>query len=141
MGILLAELFAFPYLPSSPVLPLGIQLWVVDVVIDVSRPEATGFQVVYFGGGYLLFSSTAAEVMKRRGHKFKTLLDISLYSIGAIMFCPTPTAHFPSAENDRALFGGFCACKLVICGLATRKTVANSYAVVNGNPATASAPF
>ncbi|KAK9772492.1 putative L-fucose:H+ symporter permease-like protein [Seiridium cardinale] len=51
-----------------------------------------------------------------------------------------PTAHFSNPENRRASFGGFCACTLVIaCGLATPETAANSYAVVIGNPATASA--
>ncbi|CAM6116509.1 unnamed protein product [Calypogeia fissa] len=39
-----------------------------------------------------------------------------------------------------ASFGGFCACTLVIaCGLATLETAANSYAVVIGDPASASA--
>lgn len=51
-----------------------------------------------------------------------------------------PTAHFTTFEHRLASFGGFCACTLVIaCGLATLETSANSYAVVIGDPATASA--
>jgi FHS family L-fucose permease-like MFS transporter len=109
-----------------------------QTVLGVSRLESTGLQVVYFGGGYLLFSPIAAEALKRRGYKFTILMGLCLYSIGAIMFWPT--AHFSTPENKRASFGGFCACTLVIaCGLATLETAANSYAVVIGNPATASA--
>jgi FHS family L-fucose permease-like MFS transporter len=107
-------------------------------MLDISRLESTGLQVVYFGGGYLLFSPLAAEVMKRKGYKITILMGLSLYSLGAIMFWPT--AHFTSESNKRASFGGFCACTLVIaCGLATLETAANSYAVVIGDPATASA--
>jgi FHS family L-fucose permease-like MFS transporter len=51
-----------------------------------------------------------------------------------------PTAHFTTLENAKASFGGFCACTLVVaCGLATLETAANSYAVVIGDPAYASA--
>lgn len=51
-----------------------------------------------------------------------------------------PTAHFSTYQNRIASFGGFCACTLVIaCGLATLETAANSYAVVIGDPASASA--
>ncbi|KAK6088420.1 major facilitator superfamily transporter [Seiridium cupressi] len=51
-----------------------------------------------------------------------------------------PTAHFSNPENKRASFGGFCACTLVLaCDLATLETAVNSYAVMIGNPATASA--
>ena len=93
---------------------------------------------MYFGGGYLLFSPVAAEVLKRRGYKLTILLGLSLYSLGAILFWPT--AHFSTPETRRASFGGFCACTFVIaCGLATLETSANSYAVVIGNPSTASA--
>ncbi|KAH9889731.1 L-fucose:H+ symporter permease-like protein [Xylariomycetidae sp. FL2044] len=109
-----------------------------QTVLDVSRLESTGLQVVYFGGGYLLFSPIAAEVLKKRGYKFTILMGLCLYSLGAIMFWPT--AHFTTPDNKGAAFGGFCACTLVIaCGLATLETSANSYAVVIGNPATASA--
>ncbi|KAI1340235.1 L-fucose:H+ symporter permease-like protein [Xylariaceae sp. FL0016] len=109
-----------------------------QTVLGVSKLESTGLQVVYFGGGYLLFSPIAAETLKRRGYKFTILMGLSLYSLGAIMFWPT--AHFTTASNKSASFGGFCACTLVIaCGLATLETAANSYAVVIGNPATASA--
>lgn len=93
---------------------------------------------MYFGGGYFLFSPIAAEVMKRFGYKKTILMGLSLYSIGAIMFWPT--AHFASPENHLPSFGGFLACTFVIaCGLATLEVSANSYAVVIGNPATASA--
>lgn len=109
-----------------------------QTVLGITRLESTGLQVVYFGGGYLVFSPIAAEVMKRKGYKFTILMGLCLYSLGAIMFWPT--AHFASAANHRASFGGFCACTLVIaCGLATLETSANSYAVVIGNPASASA--
>ena len=61
-----------------------------------------------------------------------------LLSVGAVMFWPT--AHFSTFQNRIASFGGFCACTLVIaCGLATLETAANSYAVVIGDPASASA--
>jgi MFS transporter, FHS family, L-fucose permease len=93
---------------------------------------------MYFGGGYLCFSPVAAEVMKRKGYKFTILMGLSLYSLGAIFFWPT--AHFSTVENQLASFGGFLACTLVIaCGLATLETAANSYAVVIGDPASASA--
>lgn len=93
---------------------------------------------MYFGGGYLLFSPIAAEVLKRRSYKFTIIMGLCLYSLGAIMFWPT--AHFTTPENKKAAFGGFLVCTMVIaCGLATLETSANSYAVVIGNPATASA--
>lgn len=38
-----------------------------QVVLDVTKLQSTGLQVVYFGGGYLCFSPVAAEVMKRKG--------------------------------------------------------------------------
>jgi FHS family L-fucose permease-like MFS transporter len=107
-------------------------------VLKVTKLQSTGLQVVYFGGGYLLFSPIAAEVMKRKGYKITILMGLSLYSLGAIMFWPT--AHFSTFQNRTASFGGFCACTLVIaCGLATLETAANSYAVVIGDPASASA--
>jgi FHS family L-fucose permease-like MFS transporter len=109
-----------------------------QTVLDITKLQSTGLQVVYFGGGYLLFSPVAAEVMKRRGYKITILMGLSLYSLGAIFFWPT--AHFSSYSHRLASFGGFCACTLVIaCGLATLETAANSYAVVIGDPASASA--
>ena len=64
-------------------------------------------------------------------------MGLSLYSLGAIFFWPV--AHFSSANNKLGSFGGFLVCTLVIaCGLATLETSANSYAVVIGDPATAS---
>lgn len=93
---------------------------------------------MYFGGGYLLFSPVAAEVLKRRGYKFTIIMGLCLYSLGAIAFWPA--AHFTDPDNKKAAFGGFLVCTLVIaCGLATLETSANSYAVVIGNPASASA--
>jgi FHS family L-fucose permease-like MFS transporter len=107
-------------------------------VLGITKLESTGLQVMYFGGGYLLFSPVAAEVMKRKGYKITILMGLAFYSIGAVMFWPT--AHFSSPERASASFGGFCACTLVIaCGLATLETAANSYATVIGSPATASA--
>ncbi|KAK4158938.1 putative mfs general substrate transporter protein [Cladorrhinum sp. PSN259] len=109
-----------------------------QTVLDITKLESTGLQVMYFGGGYLLFSPVAAEALKRRGYKFTILMGLCFYSLGAILFWPT--AHFTTYENRRAAFGGFCVCTLVIaCGLATLETAANSYAVVIGNPASASA--
>jgi len=109
-----------------------------QTVLDITKLQSTGLQVVYFGGGYLLFSPVAAEVMKRKGYKITILMGLSLYSLGAIFFWPT--AHFSSYSHRIASFGGFCACTLVIaCGLATLETAANSYAVVIGDPASASA--
>jgi FHS family L-fucose permease-like MFS transporter len=93
---------------------------------------------VYFGIGYLCFSPVAAEILKRKGYKVTVLVGLAFYSTGAILFWPT--AHFSSMANASASFGGFCACTAVIaCGLSTLETAANSYAVVIGNPATASA--
>ncbi|KAK2613192.1 hypothetical protein N8I77_000119 [Diaporthe amygdali] len=109
-----------------------------QTVLGVTRLESTGLQVMYFGGGYLLFSPIAAEVLKRRSYKFTIIMGLCLYSLGAIMFWPT--AHFTTPENKKAAFGGFLVCTMIIaCGLATLETSANSYAVVIGNPATASA--
>ncbi|TQN67202.1 Glucose/galactose transporter [Colletotrichum shisoi] len=110
-----------------------------QTVLGISKLESTGLQVMYFGGGYLLFSPVAAEVLKRRGYKFTILMGLGLYSLGAILFWPVAHASL-STDNKRAIFGGFCACTLVIaCGLATLETSANSYAVVIGKPETASA--
>jgi FHS family L-fucose permease-like MFS transporter len=76
--------------------------------------------------------------LKRKGYKITVLVGLAFYSTGAILFWPT--AHFSSKVNASASFGGFCACTAVIaCGLSTLETAANSYAVVIGNPATASA--
>ncbi|KAK4463932.1 major facilitator superfamily domain-containing protein [Cladorrhinum samala] len=109
-----------------------------QTVLGITKLESTGLQVMYFGGGYLLFSPIAAESLKRRGYKFTILMGLCLYSLGAISFWPT--AHFTTYEKRKAAFGGFCVCTLVIaCGLATLETAANSYAVVIGNPASASA--
>ncbi|KAG9751734.1 MFS general substrate transporter, partial [Aureobasidium melanogenum] len=106
-------------------------------VLGITKLESTGLQVMYFGGGYLLYSPVAAEVLKRFGYKTTILMGLSLYSLGAIAFWPT--AHFSSAKHASASFGGFCVCTLVIaCGLATLETAANSYAVVIGDPKTAS---
>nr|POE49114.1 glucose/galactose transporter [Quercus suber] len=105
--------------------------------LGISKLESTGLQVMYFGGGYLCFSPVAAEVLKRKGYKVAILMGLTFYSVGAVMFWPT--AHFSSIEHAKASFGGFLACTLVIaCGLATLETAANSYAVVIGDPATAS---
>ncbi|KAG5656837.1 hypothetical protein KAF25_010390 [Fusarium avenaceum] len=110
-----------------------------QTVLGITRLESTGLQVMYFGGGYLLFSPIAAEVLKRRGYKQTILMGLSLYSLGAILFWPVAHAA-DSNSNGRAVFGGFCACTLVIaCGLATLETAANSYAVVIGKPESASA--
>ncbi|KAM0546279.1 hypothetical protein ACHAPJ_010963 [Fusarium lateritium] len=110
-----------------------------QTVLGISRLESTGLQVMYFGGGYLLFSPVAAEVLKRRGYKQTILMGLSLYSLGAILFWPVAKSADNNA-NGRAVFGGFCACTLIIaCGLATLETSANSYAVVIGKPESASA--
>lgn len=107
-------------------------------MLDITKLESTGLQVMYFGGGYLCFSPVAAEVMKRKGYRFTILMGLTFYSLGAVFFWPT--AHFSTPTNQKAAFGGFLACTLVIaCGLATLETAANSYAVVIGHPATASA--
>lgn len=109
-----------------------------QTVLKITKLESTGLQVMYFGGGYLCFSPVAAEVLKRKGYKVTILMGLTLYSLGAVFFWPT--AHFSSPSNLKASFGGFLACTLVIaCGLATLETAANSYAVVIGHPATASA--
>tara|TARA_R110002003_G_scaffold1193_1_gene22730 strand:- start:1127 stop:1888 length:762 start_codon:yes stop_codon:yes gene_type:complete len=109
-----------------------------QTVLGVTRLESTGLQVMYFGGGYLCFSPIAAEVLKRKGYKVTILMGLTLYSLGAIFFWPV--AHFSTPQNEKAAFGGFLACTFVIaCGLATLETSANSYAVVIGHPATASA--
>lgn len=93
---------------------------------------------MYFGGGYFFFSPIAAEVLRRRGYKFTIVMGLAFYSTGAMFFWPT--AHFTSATHKLASYGGFLACTFVIaCGLATLETAANSYAVVIGDPATASA--
>ena len=108
-----------------------------QVVLGITRLESTGLQVMYFGGGYLCFSPIAAEVLKRKGYKTTILMGLSLYSLGAIFFWPV--AHFADPAKGTAAFGGFLVCTLVIaCGLATLETSANSYAVVIGDPATAS---
>ncbi|KAH0440871.1 major facilitator superfamily transporter [Colletotrichum camelliae] len=110
-----------------------------QTVLGISKLESTGLQVMYFGGGYLLFSPIAAECLKRRGYKQTILMGLGLYSLGAILFWPVAHAS-TQTTNTRAVFGGFCACTLVIaCGLATLETAANSYAVVIGKPESASA--
>lgn len=58
-------------------------------VLGITKLESTGLQVMYFGGGYLLYSPVAAEVLKRFGYKPTILMGLSLYSLGAIMFWPT----------------------------------------------------
>jgi len=107
-------------------------------VLGISKLQSTGLQVMYFGGGYFVYSPIAAEVLRRKGYKITILMGLALYSVGAVAFWPT--AHFSSVEHANASFGGFCVCTLVIaCGLATLETAANSYAVVIGDPASASA--
>lgn len=109
-----------------------------QTVLGVTRLESTGLQVMYFGGGYLIFSPIAAEVLKRKSYKFTIIMGLCLYSLGAIMFWPT--AHFADPNNNTAAFGGFLVCTMVIAwGLATLETSANSYASIIGDPATASA--
>jgi FHS family L-fucose permease-like MFS transporter len=64
-------------------------------------------------------------------------MGLTLYSLGAIFFWPT--AHFTNPGNRLAAYGGFLACTFVIaCGLSTLETSANSYAVIIGDPASAS---
>jgi len=109
-----------------------------QVVLGITKLESTGLQVMYFGGGYLCFSPVAAEVLKRKGYRITIMMGLGFYSLGAVFFWPT--AHFSSPDNAKASFGGFLACTLVIaCGLSTLETAANSYAVVIGDPALASA--
>jgi FHS family L-fucose permease-like MFS transporter len=96
-----------------------------QTVLDITKLQSTGLQVMYFGGGYFFFSPVAAEVLKRMGYKITILMGLSFYSVGAIMFWPT--AHFSTYDNRLAAFGGFLVCTLVIaCGLATLETAANS---------------
>lgn len=110
-----------------------------QTVLGISKLESTGLQVMYFGGGYLIFSPIAAECLSRRGYKQTILMGLGLYSLGAILFWPVAHAS-TTTSNTRAIFGGFCVCTLVIaCGLATLETAANSYAVVIGKPESASA--
>jgi FHS family L-fucose permease-like MFS transporter len=64
-------------------------------------------------------------------------MGLTLYSLGAIFFWPT--AHFATPDNRLASYGGFLVCTFVIaCGLSTLETSANSYAVIIGDPASAS---
>jgi FHS family L-fucose permease-like MFS transporter len=64
-------------------------------------------------------------------------MGLTLYSLGAVFFWPV--AHFTTANNKLASYGGFLVCTLVIaCGLSTLETSANSYAVIIGDPASAS---
>jgi MFS transporter, FHS family, L-fucose permease len=64
-------------------------------------------------------------------------MGLTLYSLGAVFFWPT--AHFTTPDNRLAAYGGFLVCTLVIaCGLSTLETSANSYAVIIGDPASAS---
>lgn len=109
-----------------------------QTVLDITKLESTGLQVMYFGGGYFFFSPIAAEVLRRKGYKFTIIMGLTFYSTGAIFFWPT--AHFTSDTHKIASYGGFLACTFIIaCGLATLETSANSYAVVIGDPASASA--
>jgi len=144
-GFLTGKRLIFPLsLVTSLFFLWGFSYGLLDVlnkhfqnVLGITRLESTGLQVMYFGGGYLLFSPIAAEVLKRKGYKFTIVMGLALYSLGAVFFWPV--AHFSSPENSTASFGGFLACTLVIaCGLATLETSANSYAVVIGDPAWAS---
>jgi len=144
-GFLTGKRLIFPLsLVTSLFFLWGFSYGLLDVlnkhfqnVLGITRLESTGLQVMYFGGGFLLFSPIAAEVLKRKGYKFTIVMGLCLYSLGAVFFWPV--AHFSSPENSTASFGGFLACTLVIaCGLATLETSANSYAVVIGDPAWAS---
>ena len=144
-GFLTGKRLIFPLaLVTSLFFLWGFSYGLLDVlnkhfqnVLGITKLESTGLQVMYFGGGYLLFSPIAAEVLKRKGYKFTIVMGLSLYSLGAIFFWPA--AHFSSRENAVASFGGFLACTLVIaCGLATLETSANSYTVVIGDPSWAS---
>ncbi|OBT53385.1 hypothetical protein VE04_06772, partial [Pseudogymnoascus sp. 24MN13] len=88
-----------------------------QTVLDITKLQSTGLQ--------------------RKGYKITILMGLAFYSVGAVMFWPT--AHFSTLNNRLAAFGGFLVCTLVIaCGLATLETAANSYAVVIGDPASAS---
>jgi MFS transporter, FHS family, L-fucose permease len=51
-------------------------------VLVLNQLQTSGLQVVYFGGGYLLFSPVAAEVMRSRGYKTTILMGLGLYSLG-----------------------------------------------------------
>jgi len=107
-----------------------------QVVLDITKLESTGLQVMYFGGGYVFFSPIAAEVLKRYGYKKTIHMGLTFYSLGAVFFWPV--AHYTTENNKKAAFGGFLVCTFVIaCGLATLETAANSYATIIGNPKTA----
>jgi FHS family L-fucose permease-like MFS transporter len=144
-GFLTGKRLIFPLcLVTSLFFLWGFSYGLLDVlnkhfqnVLGITRLESTGLQVMYFGGGYLIFSPIAAEVLKRKGYKVTIIMGLCLYSLGAVFFWPA--AHFATKENAASSFGGFLACTLVIaCGLATLETSANSYAVVIGDPAWAS---
>jgi len=57
-------------------------------VLGITRLETTGLQIMYSSGGYLLFSPVAAEVMRRKGYKFKVIMGLGLYSLSAVFFWP-----------------------------------------------------
>lgn len=108
-----------------------------QTVLDITKLQSTGLQVMYFGGGYFFYSPVAAQVLKRFGYKITILMGLAFYTVGALGFWPC--AHYTTFENRHAAYGGFLICTLVIaCGLATLETAANSYAVVIGDPASAS---
>jgi len=106
-------------------------------VLKITRLQSTALQIVYFGGGYFVFSPIAAELLKRKGYKITIVMGLILYALGAIFFWPT--AHYSNPNNAKQAFGGFVVCTFVIaCGLATLETSANSYATIIGDPKSAS---
>jgi FHS family L-fucose permease-like MFS transporter len=65
-------------------------------VLNLSKLQTTGLQIVYFGGGYLVFSPIAAEVMKHKGYKVTILMGLSLYSLGGTRYLLSPPPPIPS---------------------------------------------
>ncbi|WKT53456.1 MFS transporter superfamily [Fusarium oxysporum f. sp. vasinfectum] len=128
-GYLTGRALIYPPLPRHlPLLPLGILLRSSRCPQQAfpNRPRHHKARVHWPAG-------------HRRGYKLTILMGLTLYSLGAVLFWPVAKSADSNA-NGRAVFGGFCACTLVIaCGLATLETAANSYAVVIGAPESASA--
>lgn len=119
-GYLTGKALIFPItLVTSLFFLWGFSYGLLDVlnkhfqdVLNITKLESTGLQVMYFGGGYLCFSPIAAEVMRRKGYKFTILMGLSLYSTGAVFFWPV--AHYSTPDNTLASFGGFLVCTLVM---------------------------
>ena len=85
---------------------------------------SSGLQAAYFGAYPIASLTFAGYTLRHVGYKATFMLGLTLYGIGALLFCPAAV---------KRSFGGFCGATFIIgSGLGTLETAANPYLAGKG---------